>query len=489
MPKRSFYDEFVTSLKAGRAFSLSENLPDPDPILRKSGKDLTVYNEIRNDSKVSACVEQRKASTLALQWDLLNAEEGGSEAALSVIKDALKFLDLPRIMSEMLEAAMWGFQPLEVLWEVRGGYVLPKDVIGKPPEWFVFDNARRLKFRSLAKPLGEDLPERKFLLVQHHPTYTNPYGQKTLPQCFWPVTFKKGGWKWWVTLAEKWGMPLLIAKYPRGLDKKGQDDLLDMVIALYSDAVGIMPNDTILETVAAGGEKADIHKALIDQCNAEIALAIVGQTLTTEIGSTGSYAAAKTHFDVRAEIAAYDKRMVERALQQLVAWIYEINWNQGRPPVISLWHEEDVDKLLAERDQILTGAGVRFTKSYFMRSYGLQEDDFEVKEDAPAFAAPSAAIPEAPLNAPLTGIERLENERKKLADNASEEDYMPSPESLQEQGTNLLQALLRLINEGGSYDEIKDALFDAYPEMDTKKLEEELARALYLSAIGGRLNG
>ncbi|MCR5660920.1 MAG: DUF935 domain-containing protein, partial [bacterium] len=230
---------------------------------------------------------------------------------------------------------------------------------------------------------------------------------------------------------------------------------------------------------------ADIHKALIEQCNSEIALAIVGQTLTTEIGSTGSYAAAKTHFDVRAEIAAYDKRMVERALQQLVTWIYEINWNQGRPPVISLWHEEDVDKLLAERDQILTGAGVRFSKSYFMRSYGLQEDDFEVKEDAPAFAAPSATVTEAPLNAPSTAVERTLKER--TGDKEPDLDrFMPSAKSLAEQGTNLLQALLRLIAEGESYEDIKEALFDTYPEIDTAKLEEELARALYLSAIGGR---
>jgi hypothetical protein len=29
---------------------------------------------------------------------------------------------------------------MEILWEKSGNYILPKDVVGKPPEWFVFDD-------------------------------------------------------------------------------------------------------------------------------------------------------------------------------------------------------------------------------------------------------------------------------------------------------------------------------------------------------------
>ena len=44
--------------------------------------------------------------------------------------------------------------------------------------------------------------------------------------------------------------------------------------------------------------------------NSEISKAVLGQTLTTEIGSTGSYAAANTHMAVRQDIIDADKNLL-----------------------------------------------------------------------------------------------------------------------------------------------------------------------------------
>jgi hypothetical protein len=48
------------------------------------------------------------------------------------------------------------------------------------------------------------------------------------------------------------------------------------------------------------------REKLIDKMNAEISKAILGQTLTTEIGATGSYAASNTHMAVRQDIIDAD---------------------------------------------------------------------------------------------------------------------------------------------------------------------------------------
>ena len=55
-------------------------------------------------------------------------------------------------------------------------------------------------------------------------------------------------------------------------------------------------------------------------------ISILGQTLTTEIGSTGSYAASNTHMQVRQDIVDSDKKLVEGVINQLIQWIYEINF-------------------------------------------------------------------------------------------------------------------------------------------------------------------
>ncbi len=355
----------------------------------------------------------------------------------------------------------------------------------KPPEWFVFDYANTLKFRSRKTPLGEPLPERKFLLAQHHATFTNPYGQKVLPLCFWPVTFKKGGWRWWVSFTEKFGSPLLIGKYPRGVNADEVDKLQDSLERLFQQATATMPNDNSLETIKSDAASSNQHKLLIDQCNSEIALAIVGQTLTSEIGANGSYAAAETHNEVRQEIAEGDKRMVERCLQQLVTWIYEINWNEGLPPVFSLWHEEDVDKDLAERDQILANTGVRFTKSYFQRVYGLQDDDFEVaapqEQQGAEFAEPTV---KRPITA-VKGVIKNAFTPVKMPLDASQ--YELDDKELSEFGKALLAQIMNMLDSSSSFEQVRNQLIKLYPQIDTAELEDSLARAFYIAHIEGRL--
>ena len=465
--RQEMFGDLATRFTAGYAYGLIESLPDPDPVLRKLGKTVEVYDEIRADAKVNACIEQRKAGTSSLEWGL-NADTNNEKAA-EIIEQALKALDMPRIVSECLDAVLYGFQPLEVLWEHRDGLILPRDVLGKPSHWFLFDAENRLRFKAAGYLDGIELPQRKFILVQHQASYINPYGVKLLSQCFWPVTFKKSGWRWWVTATEKYGMPFILGKVPRGTDDSEQADLLKKLDDLIQDAVAVLPNDSqveILQGSGSGAQGDSRHKELIDQCNNEIALALLGQTLTSEIGSTGSYAASKTHNEVRGDIAAADKRMVERALQTLVDWIYAINWGQGAAPAFAMWHDVDVDKDLAERDKILTETGIKFSKSYYLRAYGLEDEDFELSEPAPG-----AEFAEASLKKPAKDVKGALNKVDRFLDI--------------EQGAQLIRPCLDLLAECSDYEQVLQKLFDLYPDIDTSLLVEGLTRAMYLAELEG----
>ena len=459
--KQDLVQEIATALQAGYAYDLKALLPDPDPTLQKLGNSFRVYDDVRADAKVSACIESRKAGCLAMQWDLFGSKEDAE--ATETIKQALLDLDMPRLIGEVLDAFLWGFQPLEVTWKYENGLVLPASVVGKPPYWFQFDNANNLRFISKDHPGGLELPQYKFLLAQHHATYTNPYGEKVLSKCFWPVAFKKGGWRWWVTAVEKYGTPFLLGKLSRGTDVKEISQFLEMLKSLSSDAVAVVPNDGTVEILDGNSGRSSSstspHKELIEHCNSEIALAIVGQTLSSEVGSTGSYAAAKTHNDVREEIVASDKRMIERVIQCLVEWTFNFNW-QGQAPSFELFRESDVDKVLAERDKILYDSGLKFTKAYFMKAYGFAEDDIEL-DNGPAvsFAAPT----------------------KKL----TSENYMPKEQSLHELAGDLIQPVINLIEQGQSLEEVRRSIMGLYRQINTKKLEEALSLAFYMCNVGG----
>jgi len=493
--KKGLTDELATRKRALNFYSLANILPDPDIVLRKQGKDMRIYKELLCDPHVFACVQSRKSGVLSLEWDINRGSDKDKNAEL--VENLLKKLDVQKLISDILDATQFGFQPLEIMWKKdKSGYILPEKVVAKPPEWFCFDDDNNLKFRTKENYYGEELPNKKFLLAQNNPTYNNPYGERTLSRCFWSVTFKKGGLKFWVVFTEKFGMPHLIGKHPRGATKAETDSLADMLEEMVQDAIAVIPDDSSVEIQEANKtSSAEIYDKLIDKMNAEISKAILGQTLTTEIGSSGSYAAANTHMQVRQDIIDADKKLVEGVINQLITWIYEINFadcrqsakrsgdtfNAGNQaanaeiPVFELYAPEDVDLTLAQRDKILSETGVKFTKDYFIKTYGLEDEDFEIREDYYPNQNPN--FKEFKEEEPTTpGQEQIEELFKFLSET-----------ELSKQAQNMLSPLISLIENCDSFEEAYSLLTDK--NLKSKKFEESIQKALFLAELQGRADG
>jgi phage gp29-like protein len=381
--KSSLSAEIATRQRSIDFYSLGMYLPNPDPVLKKAGKDIAVYNELLSDGHLGGCVTSREAGVKSLEWMIDRGKAQTRQAKL--VEDMFKNMDIDNILSEILKAPLFGYSPLEVIWEKVGNYVLPKDIVGKPHEWFVFSEDNELRFRTRENWNGEELPPRKFLLARHKPTYQNPYGFAELSRCFWPITFKKGGYKFWVVFTEKYGTPFLVGKVPRGTQKTEIDTLADTLEQMIQDAIAVIPDDSSVEMLVAQGKGASpsIFKDLIESCKSEVSIALLGQNLTTEVKG-GSFAATQSHMDVRKDITDSDKKMAERVFNELIGWTWELNFSSGEKPAFSMYEQEDVDKTLAERDQILTQAGVKFTKQYFIKGYGFDEADIEAVNVPPA---------------------------------------------------------------------------------------------------------
>ena len=473
--KKSLTEEIATRKHALNFYSLANILPDPDIVLRKQGKDVRVYKELLCDPHVFACVQSRKSGVLSLEWEINRGLDKDEKA--EAIENLLKQLDIHKLISDILDATQFGFQPLEIIWKRdKSGYILPEKIVAKPPEWFCFDDNNTLKFRTKENYYGEELPNKKFLLAQNNPSYNNPYGERTLSRVFWPVTFKKGGLKFWVIFTEKYGMPHLIGKHPRGATKEETNTLADMLEEMVQDAIAVIPDDSSVEIQEANkSSSAAIYEQLIDKMNAEISKAILGQTLTTEIGSTGSYAASNTHFAIRQDIIDADKKLVEQTINQLIQWIYEINFSNAEIPVFELYQEEDVDLALAQRDKILFDSGVKFTKEYFIKTYGFDEEDIEIKEDVLPTATPNfSEFKEEPQI--VQGQKQIEDLFKFLSET-----------ELSKQAQNMLSPLISLLENCEDYEEAYELLTDK--NLKSKKFEQTLQKAMFLCELQGRSDG
>ena len=471
--KKHLSEEIATRKRSLNYYSLAMSyLPDPDIVLKKQGKDMKVYKELLCDSHVFACVQSRKAGVLSLEWEI-NRGLDKDETAEKVI-ETIKKLDIYKLINDILDATLFGFQPIEIIWGRVDNLVLPIELKAKPSEWFCFDDENQLKFRTKEHYFGEELPPKKFLCPQANPSYENPYGERTLSRVFWPVTFKKGGLKFWVIFTEKYGIPHLIGKHPRGASEEETDRLAGLLEQMVQDAIAVIPDDSSVEIQEANkSSSAEIFEKLMDKMNAEISKAILGQTLTTEVGSTGSYAASNTHFAVRQDIIDADKKMVEKTINKLIQWIYEINFSNKDIPVFEMFEVEDIDLGLAQRDKILSETGVKFTKDYFIKNYGLEEEDFDIREDI---------IPATPQFSQFK--EEPEPEGQVQVDDLFK---FLSETELDKQSQAMLSPLLALFESCDNFEDARELLTDS--NLQTKQLQQSIQKAMFLCELQGRKDG
>ncbi len=449
-------------------------LPDPDIVLNKLGIGLDAYRELLSDAHVGACIESRKAGVKSLNWEITPNESAEQSEFIENIFNSLK---IDSIINELLNAPLFGFQPIELMWRNIDGQIIPESIIGKPPEWFCFGNNNELRFKPEDSQEGEELPEGKFLAAVHDASYTNPYGTKILSKCYWPVTFKKGGLKFWAMFVERFSGAFAVGKYPRGAQKEEIDGLADMLENLVQSAVAAIPDDSSVEIIEAGGKGAssEIYKSYCEFLNTEISKAIVGQTLTTEIGSSGSYAAGKIHAEVRADIVASDARLVTDVFNQLIALICKYNFNlKDSLPTFNFWSEKDIDKNQAERDAILLNTeGFRFTKSYWQKTYGFDDKDIEIIQGyspMPTFFSkkPSLSQPK----------DELDN----LIDTMTIKD-------IENEMNGVLNPVIKLIQETDDYNVAMEKLVATYDTMTSDELASMLERAIFVAGVYARLKG
>ncbi len=450
-------------------FVLGYALPNPDLVLKKMGRDIRVYSEIRTDPHVGGAIRRRKAAVMAMEsaW---RGEDCRPEV-IELVENAFKKLNLRQLIDDILEAPLYGYQPLEVMW--NSDTWLPDSVIAKPQHWFIFDTDNKLKLRTRYDFMGEDLPDRKFLLPRQDATYANPYGFPDLSMCYWPVVFKKGGLKFWVTFAEKYGMPWVIGKHPRGTGESEISELLNKLESLVADAVGVIPDDSSIEIKEALGkaEASGVFEGLIEQCRSEINIALLGQNQTTE--SNANKASAQAGRMVTIDIRDGDAQIVSDTLGILARWIVDLHFGEDEPsPCFEMWEQKEVDDIKAKRDHLLAGSGARFTEQYYTREYSLQPGDLDV------VAMRKVAIGMSDKSS----LDFAENTNGDYADRVTSQLARAGQPVIQ----SWLERIGKVVADAKSWDSLTTDLVNEFAELDQSELVKVMELAFSAADLTGR---
>ncbi|MGB5895433.1 MAG: DUF935 family protein [Ignavibacteriaceae bacterium] len=380
------FSEFASREQLELLNRMMRVLPDPDQILQENGYDFSIYRDLLTDAHLMATVQQRKMQIIQMNWEV---EYELDNEIKDKAEKILNNLPLQNIISEILDCIFFGMTIQEVEWKQIEDQIIPVNVVAKPQEWFIFtlDNDLVMRKKTNGTYLfeeGEKLPDLKFIVNRYYPTYINPYGEKILSRCYWPITFKRAAIEFWQLMVERFGMPFLTGYYPTGYTPAQVDDFVELLKDMITENVAAFDevhkdNINLLETPSY--DIGQLYEFLVKHHNKEISKAVLTVTLTTDVSEVGSYKAGEIHRDMLSYIGTADKRIVEESLNRLLQFWTFLNYGTIEAPTIKLRKKDTIVEESSDRDERLSKMGVVFTREYYKKRYNLEEEDFELVEE------------------------------------------------------------------------------------------------------------
>lgn len=300
------------------------------------------------DPHLRGDLETRKLAVLSFDHEV----QGEDDVQREFVKDVLKRIDYQSFASALLDGVYPGMRFVEMYYESAQGKWMP----------YAFDILDNRNFKSLdVKLVGEvrsildvllykgadgtwakiNMPAGKIIVADY-----SDISYKTLPinftrmgigtTCMMYSLGKYFNFQDWQAFNEIFAIPGRVGKYKDGASKTDIENLENAVHNYGSDASAVISEMTeILFPEAQKYGSINSFESLETNCNKNISKAVLGETLTSDIGSNGSRAAAQVHDGVRIEKIRADAYYIKRIInQQLIQPLLSYNFAKPDPSVM-----------------------------------------------------------------------------------------------------------------------------------------------------------
>lgn len=309
---------------------------DDTLISRGGGKGLKIYDEIKRDLWAGACLTKRNKQLVAREWEV---EAGGDRPidieAAEFVKGVFNGLPFDRTSEDLSGGALLkGFSVSEIVWTRDDNRIKPEKIVSHDQRRFAFGEDWKPRLRTWTNMTdGIELPERKFIVHRHGVVGNNPYGLGLGHQLFWAVLFKREGVAFWLHFLDKFAGPTVVAQTPYGMLTEEQNKLLNDLASVRSSAALTVPMGTDVKFLEAARSGSVSYKEWLEYWDKQISICILGETLTTDIGSAGSKAAAETHAGMLDLLVDSDADHLSDTLYEtLCTWLIEYNFPGAAVP-------------------------------------------------------------------------------------------------------------------------------------------------------------
>ena len=417
---------------------------------------------------------------------------GDSAADKEVAAFAASLVDSPAfidIVEDMLDAFGKGFSVSEIIWHVTAERWRPVDYIHIDPRHFQLDpsDRRRLRIRSRETRDGLEMPPYKFLLHFSKLKSGAPQRSALARMVAWTYLFQNFTLKDWVGYVETYGQPVRVGKYGK---EATDDDVAELVRALQNigtDAAAAIPENMQIEFIKAAGGGGETFRQLSEFCDRRISKAVLGQTMTTDDGS--SHAQASVHDDVRTDIKRSDvRKLCATVNEQLIRPAIDLNFGpQAAYPtlVAPVLDPEDL-KELREAVKDFAAMGVAVPQRYVHERWGIPkaaEGEDVLVPPAPQGARPGAGTPTG-LSARARGVTVARSGRA-TAEDLVEELVEDGLADWERQMAPVIDPVREAIADAGSFEEAIANLEAAHSKMEAGRVASALRDATAVArAIG-----
>lgn len=499
MPAAPKYGQEIASISGGNDITrgyIGPLLQPTDSVLRtRSGGNLALYGQVYSDAQVKSVFGQRQLAVTKCDWKVEAASEDAVDVkAADWLRQELVRIAWDDVTTKMLFGVFYGYSVAEMIYEPYERTVRIAGIRVRDRRRFRFDEDAQLRLLTPTEMLYGIPAEKPYFW--HFATGADnddePYGQGLAHWLYWPTLFKRQGIKFWLRFLDKFGSPTAVGRYdPQNTPPEERSKLLAAVAAVQNDAGLILPKGMEIELMEAARSGAADYNKLHDTMDATIAKVVLGQTASSQ-GTPGKLGNDELQGDVRRDLIKADADLVCESFNLgPVRWLTAWNFPTARPPRVYRDVEEPEDlKARSERDERIGRMGFKPKLTYVQQTYGGDWVEAPAAPVAIPGAAPTVSSPKdsatsfaAPVLRPDVGIAKTLVAQAHL-DKAM--DALPG-DVITDALDPMLAPVIRAIQAGSSPEDAYEQLIDAAPDMDDAKLQERLARAMFVADLWGQL--
>jgi phage gp29-like protein len=360
---------------------------------------LTLAEEMEErDAHYGSVLRTRKLAVSGLQIIVEAASDDEHDIALAdALREQIEKPEFSNAVDDLLDGLAKGYSVVEIVWQ-RGQFWQPQ-FAWRDPRFFQFDKETGSELRLIDEvDMVNGLPLPKYRFMTHIPKMKSGLTVRSGLARMAAIAYLCKCWtlKDWMSFVDLYGLPLRVGKFGRGATEQEIDTLITAISNIASDAGAVIPESMQLEFVEAAkasGGGTGVFLEIASYLDAQLSKAVLGQTMTTDNGSSQSQ--ANVHNEVRLDILKADAVQLGNTLQRDFA-IPFIDINHGVQPrypriVVYVPDNEDLALLITALEKLVP-LGLEVEQSVIRDKFGLPDPVKNGGKLLRVQAAPVAAV-------------------------------------------------------------------------------------------------